>query len=112
MADFHITKSTGQWVIRGGGSVLAETGAALVLAEPGYDDVIYFPREDVGMAFLEQSETRTSCPKKGEAVHFHLTTPEGKISDVAWSYEAPISAASQIKGYLGFYAGKVVVEQL
>lgn len=95
--------------IRAGGAVLAETTRALVLREAGYDPVYYLPREDAGIEFLEVSETRTTCPHKGEATHYDLEVKSGRISDAAWSYEDPIEAVAAIKGYVAFYGNKVTV---
>lgn len=90
-----------------GGITVADTLAALTLAETGYPDVFYFPRADVNMARLERSSRTSRCPYKGEASYFHLRTEDGRVEDVAWSYEAPLDGAGRIKGYLAFYASRV-----
>lgn len=95
--------------VRAGGAVLAETTHALVLRESGYAPVYYLPRTDAGSEFLEVSETRTTCPHKGEATHFDLEVKSGRIKDAAWSYEDPIGAVAAIKGYVAFYGDKVTV---
>jgi uncharacterized protein (DUF427 family) len=113
MAD-HITirPAPGAWVIRAGGAVLGETTRALELAEAGYAPVIYFPRDDLAMAFFERTGTISTCPHKGEAQHYSIITKSGPITDAAWSYESPIPAVAPIEGYFAFYPGKVAVEQL
>lgn len=113
MAD-HITihKAEGAWVARAGGAVIAESRAALELVEGGADPVIYFPREDVAMAFLDPSDSRTTCPHKGEASYFTLHTKSGEIRDAAWSYDNPKEGVARIAGHLAFYPDKVTVEQL
>ena len=65
-------------MVRAGGAVIGESRAALVLEEPGHDPVVYFPRADIGMAFLDPSETRTRCPHKGEARYFHIAAKSGR----------------------------------
>lgn len=109
---FTIAPGKGVYVARAGGAVIAETSRALILSEQGYDPVTYFPREDAGMEFLDPSNTRTTCPHKGVATHFHLAVKSGRIADAAWSYEAPLPAAAAITGYLAFYPEKVTVEAL
>ena len=47
---------SGKWSIRAAGAVIAETCRALELTEQGYNPVIYFPRDDIAMAFLDQTE--------------------------------------------------------
>ncbi|MGH1368753.1 MAG: DUF427 domain-containing protein [Maritimibacter sp.] len=110
----HITirTSPGKWVVRAGGAVLGESSAALELSEGDMPSVIYFPREDLAMAMLEPSPTRTTCPHKGEAVYFSIPTKSTVITDAAWSYEAPKDAVDRIKSYVAFYPDKVTVEQL
>lgn len=89
------------------GVTVADTHAALTLAETGLPDVFYFPRGDVNMARLERSEHTSRCPFKGEASYYHLRTEEGRVENAVWSYETPIDAVQQIKGYLAFYTSRV-----
>lgn len=113
MADqIRLRPATGTWVARAGGAVIAETGAAVELTERGHDPVIYFPRADVAMAFLEPSQTVTTCPHKGTASYFTLVTKSGEIADAAWSYESPNPGLETIAGHLAFYGDKVTVEEV
>lgn len=109
---FTVAPGMGTYVARAGGAVIAETNEALVIAEPGSDPVAYFPRDDAGMAFLEPSPTRTSCPHRGEASHYHLMVMEGRIDDAAWSYENPQPRAAAIAGYVAFHPEKVTIETM
>jgi uncharacterized protein (DUF427 family) len=109
---FTITPSIGVHVVRAGGAVIAETTRALILREGSYPSVTYFPRGDAGMEFLDPSDTRTTCPHKGEATHFHIAAKSGPIKDAAWSYETPIAGAEDIAGYVAFYEDKATVEAL
>lgn len=109
---FKLTPASGTIVIRAGGAVIAESANALTLMEEGHEPVQYLPRADIAMAFLDASETVTTCPYKGLARHFHIVAKSGPIADAAWSYEAPIAAASAIRDYVGFYPDKVTIERL
>ena len=110
----HITigPAAGTWVIRAGGAVLAETGHALELVEGGMTGVVYFPREDVAMALMERSDTRSTCPWKGEASYFSVVGPAGTIRDAAWSYETPKPGCEAIAGYLAFFPKRVTIERV
>ena len=108
----EIKPATGTWVVRAAGAVLGESGNALELHENGHDPVIYFPRDDIEMAFFDVSDTVTHCPHKGDAKHYDLVAKSGTIRDAAWSYEDPKGDVSAIAGHLAFYADKVAVEQL
>ncbi len=114
MAD-HITvrKSAGTWSVRAGGAVLGESSDALELVEGDYPPVIYFPRGDIAMAFLDQTDKSTHCPHKGDATYFSVVTKSTTLKDVAWSYEAPKEGVARIKDHLAFYTtGDVTVEEI
>ncbi|KPP92046.1 MAG: hypothetical protein HLUCCA08_06925 [Rhodobacteraceae bacterium HLUCCA08] len=113
MADhIKIRPAGGTWVVRAGGAVLGESADALELVEGDMAPVIYFPRGDIAMAFLDASDTRSTCPYKGEARYYHIEAKSGRIADAAWSYEAPKPGMEQIAGHVAFYPAKVAVEQL
>ncbi len=107
-----IHKATRKWVVRTGGAVIAETNNALELSEGDYKPVIYFPRGDIAMAFLDQSEQSSHCPHKGDAGYFSIHTKSAVLENSAWSYDDPNDAASQIKSYLAFDLAQVTVEEL
>jgi uncharacterized protein (DUF427 family) len=108
-----IRKATGKWSVRAGGAVLGESGNALELVEGDYPPVIYFPREDIAMAFLDESDNKTHCPHKGDASYFSIVTKSKTIKNAVWTYENPNEAVAEIKGYLAFYASQeVAVEQI
>ena len=85
MTDIKIRKAEGTWVVRAGGAVLAESKDALELSENGHPDVIYFPRGDIAMAFLDESDQRTTCPHKGEARYYSIVTKSQTLENAAWS---------------------------
>ncbi len=110
----HITirPARGIWVARAGGAIMAESRKAVELIEGNMPPVIYFPRDDVAMAFLERSENRAYCPHKGNAVYYGIHARSGLIADAAWSYEQPHDNARDITGHIAFYPDRVVVEQI
>lgn len=113
MSDhIKIRPATGTWVVRAGGAVLGESRDALELVEGDYPPVIYFPRGDIAMAFLDASETVSTCPFKGKATYYSIIAKSGEIKDAVWSYEDPKEDVSKIKDYLAFYPSKVAVEQV
>lgn len=114
MADhITITKAEGTWSVRAGGAVLGESDNALELKEGDYAPVIYFPREDIAMAFLDASDKTTHCPHKGDASHYTVVTKSRTLNDAVWSYEAPLPGVAEIKGHLAFYnIDEITVEQI
>lgn len=112
-SQITIHKAGGKWVVRAGGAVLAESGNALEVTTTDGKATIYFPRADVAMAFLDQSENGSTCPDRGAATHYAIETKSQTIGDAAWSYEAPKAGFEQIAGFLAFHnSDKVAVEQL
>ena len=114
MAD-HITIRTapGTWTVRAGGAVLGESTAALELSEGSYAPVIYFPRDDIAMAFLDRSDKTTHCPHKGDANYFSVVTKSATLANAVWTYEDPKDGVARIKDHLAFYTGDgITVEQI
>ncbi|SEQ37385.1 DUF427 domain-containing protein [Thalassovita taeanensis] len=111
----HITirKAEGTWVVRAGGAILGESDNALELTEGDYAPVIYFPREDIAMAFLDPSDQTTHCPFKGDASYFSIVTKSATLTNAVWSYETPKPEAARIANHLAFYTSdKLAVEQI
>ena len=114
MAD-HITirKADGTFSVRAGGAVLGESHDALELIEGDYPAVVYFPRADIAMAFLDQTDTSTHCPHKGDATYFSVVTKSQTLENTAWSYETPTDGVARIKDHIAFYTGNgVTVEKI
>ena len=108
-----VTAAEGTWVVRTGGAVIGESANALMLEEEGLPYVIYFPRDDIEMAFLDPSDKVTTCPWKGEATHYSIVAKSGTLENMAWSYENPKEDVARIKDHLAFYVGdRLTVEQL
>lgn len=108
-----IRRAGGVWTVRSGGAVLGESSNALELCEGDYPPVIYFPRGDVAMAFLDRSDKTTHCPHKGEANYYTIVNRSAKVENAVWTYETPLPAVAAIKGHLAFCTGEhVTVEQI
>ena len=109
MADhIKVQPAEGTWVIRAGGAVLGESTNALELTEGDFPAIIYFPREDIAMEFLDASDKTTTCPWKGDASYFSIATKSTVLKDAVWSYETPKEAVAAIKDHLAFYTGDLV----
>lgn len=111
----HITirKAPGTWTVRAGGAVLGESANALELTEGDYPHVIYFPRDDIAMAFLDRTDKTTHCPHKGDANYYSVVTKSQTLADAVWTYEDPKEGVARIKDHLAFYTGNgITVEQI
>ncbi|WP_170769228.1 DUF427 domain-containing protein [Ruegeria lacuscaerulensis] len=113
MTEITIRKASGKWSVRSGGAILGETTNALELLEGDLEPVIYFPRSDIAMAFLDRTDKSTHCPHKGDATHFSIVNKSSTTENAAWSYEDPIQAVAEIKDHIAFYRlESVKVEQI
>lgn len=110
---FKIRKAPGKWSVRSGGAILGETTSALELSEGDNVPVIYFPRADIAMAFLDPSETAPRSDAKGDASYYSIVNRSSVTKDAAWSYETPTEAAAALAGYIAFdVSDSVKVEQI
>lgn len=107
-----IRPAPGTRVVRAAGAVLGESRRALELTEAGHAPVLYIPRADIAMAFLEKTAKTSTCPRKGEASYYSIHAKSGVIENCAWSYEAPKAEAAAIAGHLAFYPDRVIVEKV
>lgn len=106
-----ITAASGRYVVRAGGAVIGETDCALELREGGGAPVVYVPRADMGMTFLDKTEKQTTCPHKGVASYYSVSVPGSTLVNTVWSYESPKSEVSEIAGHLAFYTDRLTVQR-
>lgn len=114
MAD-HITTrpASGIWSVRAGGAVIGESKNAIELIEGDLPPVIYFPKSDLAMALLDQTDQTSICPYKGTATYYSIVTKSQTLANMGWSYEAPATGIEAITGYIAFYSqNQVAVEQI
>lgn len=96
-------------VVRVGGTVVADSSAALTLAEANYPPMHYFPLTDVRRDLLRDSTTTTYCPFKGECAYYDLVVDDQEIADAVWTYREPYPAVGEIAGHVAFYPDHVDV---
>lgn len=93
-----------------GGMVVADSAHSLIVREADYPPVIYFPRGDVNMDLLQQTDHSSHCPFKGDASYWSIAGGDGESGEnAAWSYPAPYDEMTALKGYIAFYADRVRV---
>ncbi|HEX9879463.1 MAG TPA: DUF427 domain-containing protein [Candidatus Binatia bacterium] len=89
-----------------GGETVAETNEPSLLFEPGHPIRYYLPKADVRLDLLVPSDTRTSCPYKGDARYYSVVGPR-PVKDVAWSYSYPTRECAPIAGRVCFFNERV-----
>ena len=85
---------------RWNGAVIAQSDDTVVV-----EGNHYFPADSVVAALLEDSDTHTRCPWKGEASYKTLVVDGQRNKDAAWYYPDPKAAAAEIKGRYAFWKG-------
>ncbi|MEP1766373.1 MAG: DUF427 domain-containing protein [Sulfitobacter sp.] len=103
VSHIKIHKATGIWTVRAGGAVLGETANALELVEGQAEPIVFFPRDDIAMAFLDATEMTSHNPSIGEASYFSVVTKSRTLENVVWSYTDPKEVAVQLRDHLAFH---------
>jgi uncharacterized protein (DUF427 family) len=85
------------------GETVVDSTNAKLLHETGRLPVYYFPDEDVHADLLVDSDTRTTCPHKGEARYHSLRVGDRTVADAVWYYPEPIENAPFLAGHKAFY---------
>ena len=89
------------------GEKVAESDRPVLLDETGLPTRYYLPRDDVRAELVGPTNTKTTCPFKGDASYWSLRVDGRVYEDVAWSYEDPIPDAEGIAGLVCFYPDRV-----
>ena len=104
----QISSAANSCSAQNGATVLARSDAALIVDESGYPPVVYFPSQDVRLEHLVATESKTTCPFKGEAHYFALAEFPHE-QDVAWTYPLVYDEVAELAGYIAFYEDRVQV---
>lgn len=89
------------------GTAIADSTDAQLVLEGNGIPVVYFPKGDVRMNHLKQTDRRTHSPHMGEASYWSIEVGGFSARNVAWSYEDPFPQAEEIKGQVAFYWDKI-----
>ncbi len=84
------------------GETVADSRRAKLLHETGHLPVYYFPREDIRMDLLEESDHTTYCPFKGDASYWSVKVGDKAAENAVWGYPEPIDSAPPLAGYVAF----------
>jgi len=89
------------------GHDIADSADVVVVRDTGHPPVYYFPRKDVFMVFLRETDKVTHNADKGQARYFTIYRDQHIVDNVAWSYEAPPPAFAAIAGRIAFHPAHV-----
>lgn len=89
------------------GKAIAASEKLHCMYELGHAPAYYFPIEDLKTEFLEKSDHETFCPYKGVASYWHVKVGDKTLENAIWTYDNPYPEQAHIKGFAGFYWGKM-----
>ena len=87
------------------GTVIAQSDQTIVL-----EGNHYFPPESLYKDYFQKSETRTTCPWKGEASYYDVVIGANRVKDAGWYYPETSDKAKEIEGYVAFWNGVEVID--
>jgi uncharacterized protein (DUF427 family) len=100
---FALVRASGRVRALFSGHDIADSDDVLVLHQPGRPIVRYFPRKDVAMVFLRQTDKTSDSPTKGRAVYFTIDRDQYIVDNFAWSYEQPLAPFGELAGRIAFF---------
>ncbi|MFB7721136.1 DUF427 domain-containing protein [Nocardia sp. NPDC056100] len=89
------------------GQTVAESRNPRILFETGLPARYYLPLTDIRLDLLEDSDTTTLCPYKGNAEYWSVQLGEDIYRDIVWIYRTPTAESQKIAGFASFYNEKV-----
>ena len=94
-----------------GGTVVADTRAAVRCEETGHGPVHYVPAKDVRLDLLHPTAHKTYCPFKGDCSYWTIQVEDGctgkQAENAVWAYPAPYDEAIGLAGHYAFYKSRV-----
>ena len=100
----RLEPSASHIVVELGGRILADTSRSLRVLETSQPPAYYLPPDDVDVARLEPSPTRTVCEWKGVASYVSVVVDGRRVADAGWCYPSPAPAFEALRGHFAFYA--------
>lgn len=85
------------------GVVIVDSTATKRVLETSHPPTYYIPRCDVKMEYFIQSDRRTFCEWKGQAVYLDVAVGDRRITNAAWSYLNPTPSFVAIADYIALY---------
>jgi len=70
----------------------------------------YFPMDSLKKEYIEDSQTTSICPWKGEANYYSLKVNNKENKDAVWFYPTPKPAAKELTNRIAFWNGVQVTD--
>jgi uncharacterized protein (DUF427 family) len=89
------------------GETIANSSDVIKLVEDNYPPRFYFPKKDVRMDMVKDSEVPTECPFKGKGHYLMVDVKGKKLSEAAWSFDYTYDEHADLKDRIAFYQEKM-----
>jgi uncharacterized protein (DUF427 family) len=89
------------------GRTVVDSDRCLRVLETSHPPVYYVPRDDIAEGVLQPGEGRSFCEFKGVAGYWDLVAGGTRVPQAGWSYESPVPAYAELKGFVAFYPSRV-----
>ncbi len=88
------------------GAPIAQSNKVLELHENNYAVRFYFPKADIQMAFLVETDHSSYCPFKGTARYWSVMSEAGPLENTVWAYDSPYRECADLVDHVCFYTEK------
>lgn len=85
-----------------GGSIIADSYGVMVLFNGPRPPVYYFPRSDVSLKFVEESDRRELDERLGERAYSSLVVGSRRANDALFYYPQPVTDGPDLSNYVSF----------
>src|SRR5438445_6122012 len=103
----HVSDSPRNVRVLFGAETIADSKRVKLLREASILPVYYFPKQDVRMDLLLESQHKTECTYKGEASYWTARAGDKIADNAVWGYTNPVSEAAALKDHLAFEWNKM-----
>lgn len=84
------------------GTAIADSKSAMILFNGRRVPVYYFPRIDVRLDLIEESDRREEDPRLGERAYGSIKVGSRRAEDAVFRYPDPINDGPDLSGYVSF----------
>lgn len=103
----RLERSTRHVRVSLGGTVFAETTAAIRILETSHPPTWYIPAIDVSLELLRKESKSSFCEWKGQASYWSVLLDGQVVEGAAWGYEKPQPKFDAIRDHLAFYPDRL-----
>lgn len=105
IAEFEASQ---RWVrVKFAGETIADSTRVMVLRRTNRLPVYCFPRDDVRMDLMVQTQHRSEFPPQGTASYWSIKIADRIAENAAWSFPEPAGDWQALKNYIIFEWGKM-----